>query len=171
MAVHYVGGGGGLFGSLGKALGLGSMFIPGLQPFAAGMNLIGGLANGDPVGALMGGLGMMKGADGKPLLGGKGGLFGSLFGGGYKQPMANDSFYDAMSGAHNQNTGLFPNQQLPTDENYGQNMFVDFTKPIQPTPNWGEEFGTWNRIAPPQYAKYGNLEDMYTNQWAGRYRR
>ena len=170
MAVHYVGGGGGLFGSLGKALGLGAMFIPGLQPFAAGMNLIGGLANGDPMGALMGGLGMMKGADGKPLLDGKGGLFGSLFGSGYKQPMANDSFYDAMSGAHNQNTGLFPNQ-LPTDGDYGENMFVDFTKPIQPAPNWGEEFGAWNKVAPPQYANYGNFDDMYTNQWAGRYRR
>ena len=169
MAVHYVGGGGGLFGSLRKALGLGSMFIPGLQPFAAGMNLIGGLAKGDPVGALMGGLGMMKGADGKPLLGGKGGLFGSLFGGGYKQPMANDSFYDAMFGAHNQNTGLFPNQ-LPTDGDYGENMFVDFTKPIQPAPNWGEGFGAWSRVAPPQYANVRD-DDIYTNQWAGRYRR
>lgn len=149
MAVQYVGGGGGLFGSLGRALSLGSMFIPGLQPFAAGMNVIGGLAKGDPVGALMGGLGMMKGADGKPLLGGKGGLFGSLFGGGYKQPMANDSFYDAMSGAHNQNTGLFPNQ---------------------PAPNWGEGFGAWSRVAPPQYANVRD-DDIYTNQWAGRFRR
>ena len=139
MAVQYVGGGGGLFGSLGRALSLGSMFIPGLQPFSAGMNVIGGLAKGDPVGALIGGLGMMKGADGKPLL-------GSLFGGGYKQPMANDSFYDAMSAAHNQDSVL-------------------------PAPSWGEGFGAWNKVAPPQYANYGNFDDMYTNQWAWRYRR
>lgn len=147
MAVQYVGGGG-FLDILGQALGLGAMFVPGLQPFAAGANLIGGIANGDPKGAVMGGLGMMKGADGEPLLGGKGGLFGSLFGGGYKPPKPSGSFYDTARDIINTEKGW--NTQAP---------------------NWGEGFEPWSRSVKPQFADFGDFDDMYTNQWAGRYRR
>lgn len=136
MAVYHAGGG--FLGGLGKALSFGSMFIPGLQPIAAGANMIGGIANGDPMAAIMGGLGMMKGADGKPLLGGDGGLFGKLFGGGQKQPQVRSSFMDALKGAHN--IGMGEAEQAP---------------------GWGEELESWSRATPPQFARHGNFRDMY----------
>jgi hypothetical protein len=52
MAVHYIDGGGGLLGTLSKAAQLGSMFIPGMQPWAAAIGAASALANGDPAGAV-----------------------------------------------------------------------------------------------------------------------
>lgn len=54
MTVYYTGGGGGGFlGTLGKIVGLGANFIPGMQPFAPFLNAGLSLANGDPAGAVM----------------------------------------------------------------------------------------------------------------------
>ncbi len=52
MAVHYTGGGGGLLGTLGRALGAASAFIPGLQPLAPYIGAASALANGDVGGAI-----------------------------------------------------------------------------------------------------------------------
>jgi hypothetical protein len=56
MAVHYQqsGGGGGLWGTLGRIVGAASMFIPGLQPIAPFINAGLSLASGDPMGAMTG---------------------------------------------------------------------------------------------------------------------
>jgi hypothetical protein len=52
MTVHYTGGGGGILGSLGKIAQIGSMFVPGMQPWAMAMGAASALANGDPAGAV-----------------------------------------------------------------------------------------------------------------------
>jgi hypothetical protein len=51
MAVYTTGGGGGFLGSLAKIAQIGSMFVPGMQPWAAAIGAGSALANGDPVGA------------------------------------------------------------------------------------------------------------------------
>jgi hypothetical protein len=62
MAVLYTGGGGGGFlGTFGKLLGAGSMFVPGLQPWAAAIGAASSFANGDPAGAISNGMGLIKG--------------------------------------------------------------------------------------------------------------
>jgi hypothetical protein len=54
MTIHVTGGkkGGGLLGTLGKALGLASMVVPGLQPFAPYINAASSLMQGDVGGAV-----------------------------------------------------------------------------------------------------------------------
>ena len=49
---------GGLLGSLGTLAGIAAMFVPGLQPFAAGLNIAGGLQSGNIGQALGGALGL-----------------------------------------------------------------------------------------------------------------
>jgi len=54
MTIHVTGGkkGGGLLGTLGKALGLAATFIPGLQPFAPFIGAASSLMQGDVGGAV-----------------------------------------------------------------------------------------------------------------------
>ena len=48
-------------GTLGKIAQLGGMFVPGLRPIAAGLNAVNAVANGDPLGAVINGVGLVKG--------------------------------------------------------------------------------------------------------------
>lgn len=59
MTVHDESG----LGGLGSALGLAAMFIPGLQPFAVGLNAANAVASGNPLGALV----SLAGLPGGPL--------------------------------------------------------------------------------------------------------
>ena len=60
------GGGGGFLGTLGKIAQIGAMFVPGLQPIAAGLNAVNAAANGDPLGAVINGVGLVKGMGAAP---------------------------------------------------------------------------------------------------------
>lgn len=72
MAVYYDESrkGGGFLDILGQALGMGSMFVPGLQPFAMGLNAINAARSGNPAGLMWSAIGLGK----------------NMMGGGYQEP-------------------------------------------------------------------------------------
>jgi nucleoid-associated protein YgaU len=60
MAVYTTRGGGGLLGTLSRVATIGSMFVPGLQPIAAGLSAINAAAQGDPIGAVTNAAGLVN---------------------------------------------------------------------------------------------------------------
>jgi hypothetical protein len=115
MAVHYTGGGG-LFSSLVNALGMASMFVPGLQgaaPYLMGANA---LAKGDVPGAI--------GSVAAPMIGKQlGGIFGKAAGdagaaAATPAMAAGSALDDSLMNAHRQNF-------QPPDNNDYVNMRLD----------------------------------------------
>ena len=139
--------GGGLGGMLGSILGLGAMFIPGLQPIAPFLGAASSLASGNPasaatslLGAFVPGLqgaapflnGMGALIDGNPT-GAATSLLGAFTGGGaspaVNEEALNQSLYEAMQ-------KMYPNAAPSGWELYRQTLNDDRYKNLQSL--WGD---------------------------------
>lgn len=165
MAVYYDESrkGGGFLDILGQALGMGSMFVPGLQPFAMGLNAINAARSGNPAGLIWSAIGLGK----------------NMMGGGYQEPQSNSAFSDAMDSAHAANKArVFGNGEFGGAQDYSVmgeefELFPRSSEPYaRPVPfqGWGEGFEPWSWSVKPQTTNYDEFDDTYTNPWKRRYR-